>query len=70
MDRQTVILGLVLIVIGASITAKTWTVPWDEWVRAFVWHPRRMPHVYLKLAGLVLLALGALVLLAGLGFLR
>jgi hypothetical protein len=29
-----------------------------------------MPSAYLKLAGLVLLALGALVLLAGLGFLH
>ena len=70
MDRQSVILGLVLIVIGASTTAKTWTVPWDELVRALVWHPRRMPGAYMKSAGLVLLALGALVLLAGLGFLR
>jgi hypothetical protein len=70
MDRQTVILGLVLIVIGASITAKTRSVPWDELVRALVWHPRRMPSAYMKSAGLVLLALGALVLLAGLGFLR
>jgi ATP-dependent DNA ligase len=41
MDRQTVILGLVLIVIGASITAKTWKVPWDELIRALVWHLHR-----------------------------
>jgi|GEM_PF-6934931 hypothetical protein len=67
MDRQTVILGLVLIVIGTSITAKTWTVPWNELIRALVWHPRRIPRAYMKSAGLVLLAVGALVLLAGLG---
>ena len=70
MDRQTIILGLVLVVIGASITAKTRTIPWDELIRALVWHPRRMPSAYMKAAGLLLLALGALVLLAGLGFLR
>jgi hypothetical protein len=67
MDLQAVFLGIALILIGVYITAKTWMVPWDELIRAMVWHPRTMRGAHLKWLGLGLCAAGVVTILAGLG---
>jgi hypothetical protein len=66
-DLPAVFLGTVLIFIGVYITAKTWTVPWDELIRAMVWRPRTMRGAHLKWLGLGLCAAGVVTILAGLG---